>query len=292
MSVTGDGNGDSVGWRATWSRRRVLSASAAVAVGALAGAGIATSRHVVTERRTVVLPGLTRPLRAVFLVDLHYGPLVDAAAVAGWTALARAWSPDLVLWGGDLVDRAVSDDVAPLLAEVERLRAPLGAYAVLGNHDRAAFGSETSGFVDRLTTGGVRVLTNDSARVRDDLVVAGVDDLIKGRPDLAAALAGRTPGAATILLSHNPDVLPDVPADVGLTLAGHTHGGQICLPGGVPIVTSSRYGLRFARGWIDGPALGYVSRGLGFGWIPVRAYCPPELTVLDLLPSEPDPVTP
>ncbi len=273
----------------TWSRRRLLTAGAAVAVGALAGAGIATSRQVVVERHVVTLPGLTRPLRAVFLVDLHYGPLADAEDVAGWTALARAWNPDLVLWGGDLVDRALAHDPGPLLTEVARLRAPLGAYAVLGNHDHRAFRHDPSGFVARLERSGVRVLGNASARVRADLVVAGVDDLLEGRPDLDAALADRAPGTATVLLSHNPDLLPAVPVGVGLTLAGHTHGGQICLPGGVPIVTSSRYGLRFARGWADAPARGYVSRGLGFGWIPVRAYCPPELTVLDLRPG---PLTP
>ena len=79
-------------------------------------------------------------------------------------------------------------------------------------------------------------------------------------------------------------MLPEVPTDVGLTLSGHTHGGQVVLPGLGALQTSSRYGDRFLAGWVQGPARGYVSRGLGVTSIPVRINCPAELTILDLMP--------
>ena len=99
------------------------------------------------------------------------------------------------------------------------------------------------------------------------------------------ALAERPPAAPTLLLSHNPDLLPLVPNGVDLTLCGHTHGGHVRLPGIGPIVTSSAYGRRFAAGWVRTPALGYVSRGPGVGVLPVRWDCPPEVTLLTLSPA-------
>jgi hypothetical protein len=98
---------------------------------------------------------------------------------------------------------------------------------------------------------------------------------VKRRNFLSAAFA------ASHLLWHNPDLLPRVPPDVGLTLAGHTHGGQLCLPGGYPLFTSSRYGPRFAKGWVEGTARGDVSRGLGVSLLPIRFACPAELTLLE-----------
>ncbi len=121
--------------------------------------------------------------------------------------------------------------------------------------------------------------------MRDDLYVAGLDDFRNGRPDLEATLGGRPDAGATVLLSHNPDVLPEVPIEIPLTLSGHTHGGQVVLPGVGALQTSSRYGDRFLAGWVEGPARGYVSRGLGVTSVPVRINCPAELTVLDLTPS-------
>src|SRR6056297_2291592 len=113
---------------------------------------------------------------------------------------------------------------------------------------------------------------------------AKVDATLAEAPDLPAALRDRPADAACILASHNPDLLPEVPVSVSLTLSGHTHGGQVVLPFIGPPFTSSRYGRRFASGWVRGPALGYVSRGLGFGLVPIRVNCPAELTILELAP--------
>ena len=269
-------------------RRRFLSHAAAVAVTAAAGsagAQVTGTYHFDVVRERADLPGLRAPLRVAWLTDLHHGQHVRTPSVRAWIDAALDEAPDLVLLGGDLVDQTPgADGDEGLVAELARLRAPLGVLAVPGNHDHGRFrGIEP--FAALLRDAGIDVLVNRGIAIRDDLHVAGLDDLRNGRPDLGAALQERPAAAATVLVSHNPDVLPDVPTDVGLTLAGHTHGGQVVLPGVGALYTSSRYGDRFLAGWVEGPARGYVSRGLGVTSIPVRINCPAELTILDLVPA-------
>ena len=256
-------------------------------LGALGALGAATSIGAAYRfgvvRQAASLRGLRRPLRVALLADLHYGPYIRARSVAAWVEATGGEKPDLIVLDGDLVDGDVGDDTRALLDELGRLEAPLGVYAVWGNHDHHRV-SDLPRFATLLRGVGVEVLVNRGVHVRDDLYLAGIDDLRTGRPDLDAALAGRVPDAATILVSHNPDVLPEVPEDVGLTLCGHTHGGQVCIPGLGPIITSSYYGRRFAHGWVAGPARGYVTRGLGVTLLPIRVACPAELTILDLSP--------
>ena len=269
-------------------RRRFLIGAAAVAataaIGSSAAQVVGTYRFdVVLERAT--LAGLRAPLRIAWLTDLHHGQFVRTVSVRSWVDAALASESDLVLLGGDLVDQQPgSDPDDTLVAELARLRAPLGVWAVWGNHDRGRFRAMDP-FAETLRRAGIEVLVNRGVAVRDDLHLAGIDDYRTGHPDLGSALSARPAAAATVLLSHNPDVLPEVPVDVGLTLAGHTHGGQVVLPGVGALYTSSRYGDRFLAGWVEGPARGYVSRGLGVSNLPVRVNCPAELTLLDLAPT-------
>ncbi|MFC4426253.1 metallophosphoesterase [Deinococcus navajonensis] len=283
------------------TRRRVLKllGSATAAAGLLGTAGAAqTYRFGVTrEQRTVA--GLRSPLRVAFLTDLHYGPFMRAGSVSAWVQATNAERPDLVLLGGDYLDVEPGHDVQPLLNELRELRAPLGVYGVWGNHDYGSFGEGRRGLdwtvyreaLRRAFAGvGIKVLRNENRAVREDLDVAGLDDLTRGEPDVAATLRPAAgPPRATLLLSHNPDVLPELPQGVGLVLCGHTHGGQVRLPLlGAPLVPS-RYGQRYAMGWVRGahdtPA--YVSRGLGVTGVPLRVLCEPELTLLTLTPEEP-----
>jgi hypothetical protein len=250
---------------------------------ALAGGGVAGAFRFGVERHVVPVAGLGRPLRLALLADLHYGPYIRAGSVARWVDATLAQRPDLIVLDGDLVDEDPGDDAHVLLAELRRLQAPLGVYAVWGNHDHRCV-SDLPAFARSLAGVGVTVLLNSGVRLRDDVYLAGIDDFRTGRPDLPAALAGRE-GRPCVLLSHNPDVLPEVPEDVSLTLCGHTHGGQVCVPLVGPIVTSSAYGRRFAQGWVRAPARGYVTRGLGVTLVPMRVACPAELTVLDLTPE-------
>ena len=269
-------------------RRRFLTRAAAVAAAAAVGSSVAQVAgtypfDVVHERAE--LAGLRTPLRAAWLTDLHHGEFVRTASVRAWVDATLREAPDLVLLGGDLVDQTPGADAeAELFAELARLRAPLGVLAVPGNHDHGRFRGSRP-FVAYLQGAGIEVLVNRGVAVRDDLHVAGLDDLRNGRPDLGAALQDRPTTGATLFLSHNPDVLPDVPTEIGLTLSGHTHGGQVVLPGVGALQTSSRYGDRFLAGWVEGPARGYVSRGLGVTTLPVRINCPAELTILDLVPA-------
>jgi uncharacterized protein len=270
-------------------RRRFLNRAAVVAAAAAVGSTAAQvsgtyAFDVVRER--AALPGLRSPLRIAWLTDLHHGQFVRTASVRAWVDAALDEAPDLVLLGGDLVDQTSGADAdGELVDELARLHAPLGVLAVTGNHDLGRF--RGSGAVAGLLRGtGIDLLVNRGISVRDDLHVAGLDDFRVGRPDLGAALRERPAAGATLLASHNPDVLPAVPTDVALTLSGHTHGGQVVLPGVGALYTSSRYGDRFLAGWVEGPARGYVSRGLGVSTLPVRINCPAELTILDLVPGD------
>ncbi len=231
------------------------------------------------------LEGLRSPLRVAWLCDLHYGPFIRAGSVAAWVDATLALDPDLILLGGDMVDHLAGADFGPLTEQLGRLVAPLGVWGIWGNHDLSRLSDGLDEFEARLAAVGTTILVNRGRLVREDLYLAGIDDLQQGRPDLTAALAGRPPGVPVLLLSHNPDILPQVPPSVGLTLCGHTHGGQIRLPLVGPVITSSRYGRRFVSGWVEGPARGYVSRGLGVTQLPLRLACPPELTALTLSPK-------
>jgi uncharacterized protein len=269
-------------------RRAFLRRSTAVVVAAAAGsvgAQVAGTYHFEVVRERAVLVGLRSPLRVALLTDLHHGQHVRTASVRAWVDAALEEAPDLILLGGDLVDQTPgADAVEDLVAELARLHAPLGVLAVTGNHDHGRFRG-VGPFAALLRGARVDVLVNRGVSPRDDLHVAGLDDYRNGRPDLGATLRGHGSARATVLVSHNPDVLPEVPTDIGLTLSGHTHGGQVVLPGVGALYTSSRYGDRFLAGWVEGPARGYVSRGLGVTSIPVRINCPAELTVFDLVPA-------
>ncbi|GHF95137.1 putative metallophosphoesterase [Deinococcus piscis] len=288
------------------TRRQWLQRSALGVLGLgglLGGSAVAGAYGLSVTRQRQTLPELREPLRLVFLTDLHYGLYIEAGSVRRWIDTALAERPDLILLGGDFVDIRPGERPTPLLKQLSRLQAPLGVYGVWGNHDYGSFGRYDSrwrgegqpgweehrhALAAELGEAGVRLLRNQTAQPRSDLHLVGTDDWQWGeRPDLSALLAGA--GArATLLLTHNPDILPTFPQPIGLTLAGHTHGGQVRLPGVGALVVPSAYGTRYAMGWHQGeygsPA--YVSRGLGVSGLPVRTFCPPEVTVMDLLPGQ------
>lgn len=272
------------------------------------GAAQAYGQAQINTMRTS-LPGLQRPLRVALLADLHYGRFIGVRQVRRWVDQTLSTRPDLILLLGDLLDVDLSRQTpTAFLGELGRLKAPLGVYGVWGNHDYGSFGRLESGDVPgwpeqrtrlsaELSRRGLTILLNEGRPVRGDLYLGGVDDAWWGTPDAASAFRDAPVGAARLLMSHNPDYLMRLAPDYGLMLCGHTHGGQIRLPGiGAPIVPSA-YGQRFAQGWIqgDGPdsggvdsrggARGLVSRGLGVSGLPLRNLCPSELIVLELSPA-------
>jgi hypothetical protein len=159
---------------------------------------------------------------------------------------------------------------------VARLQTP--AYAVLGNHDSVDM-------LEPLTAMGVRCLVNAAIPLhRGDgtIHLVGVDDAHFYRTDnLDVALGDVPPDAFTILLSHTPELWRHAAhSDVDLMLSGHTHGGQICLPGAVPVFLSAKIPRRLGRGpWRHHDLVGYTSAGCGACVVPVRLNCPPEITL-------------
>lgn len=269
--------------------RRSLLAAAAVAALGLEGARQAHAFGVTRHKRTI--RGLRAPLRLSLLTDLHMGPYMRAEQLAQWVEASNALDPDLVVLGGDLVDRWYSGDLSEFVELLPRLQQRSGVLAVLGNHDHVCY-PDLAPLLEALDKAGVRLLTNDGFWLREDVYIAGIDDWKRGAPDVAKAFAAAAEAdraGARILVSHNPDVIPDLgsylnrPPD--LVLSGHTHGGQICLPLIGPVVTSSDYGRRFAQGWVEEATQAFISRGLGVSLLPMRMLCPPELALLELEPG-------
>ena len=283
------------GPRATRRRRRLVRARlAAVATVAVAGL-VAWSvwfapRRVRLRRRTLRLahwPAELAGLRVAVMSDLHTGaPHVDVPKVEQLVAAINRARPDLVALLGDYVDPTLpfGAAVAPeaVAAALGRLRAPLGVVAVLGNHDWVHTGPDMARC---LRAAGVTVLENDAVAAGERLWVAGVGAEGERAANPGAALARVPADAAVLLLSHHPDTFVRAPGRLALTLAGHTHGGQVALPGLGGRQIPSRFGDRFAAGHIveDGRHL-FVSIGVGTSRFPIRLLAPPEIVVLRLEP--------
>jgi len=273
--------------RREFVRTAGLAGLGAVAVGVLA---VESPHRFEINVHSRAVRGLTAGLRVALLTDFHLGPNLGPSDLARWVRASNSMRPDLVCIVGDIVDQAYRGDLSELKALLPELSAPLGVYAVPGNHDRTRY-RRFDVFREALREARVTLLVNEAVAVRDDLYLAGLDDFRVGRPDLEATLAGSAggDGVATVFLTHNPDVIPELPTEpnsgVDLLLAGHTHGGQIRLPGIGPLVTSSAYGARYASGWVPAPLPAFVSRGLGVTTLPFRFACPAEVVVLDLAPA-------
>jgi hypothetical protein len=227
-------------------------------------------------------------LRIGVISDLHAcWPLVTVRRIERIVARLLAARPDLVLLPGDFVSthtrfvrRIAVEQVAAALG---RLAAAVPTLAVLGNHDWYYGGERVAGALERV---GVPVLRNAATRVEvagGGLWIAGLDDAWTGHDDLAAALRGVDASAPSILLSHVPDPFRDLPPEVALTVAGHTHGGQVRVPGYGPLRTGTRLPRRLAHGLNqEGGRHLYVSGGVGTSALPVRFACPPEIALLTL----------
>ena len=237
---------------------------------------------------TIPVSGLPLPFDGttiLFVSDIHAGPFLSRGALAGALDRLATLRADLVIHGGDLATSNLSE--IEIHAEaLARLRAPLGVFAVLGNHDH--YTRDLAGLEAFYERCGIRLLRNDAAAVsRGGSVVAlaGIDDWNIGRPDLGRAMRVASevaPGAPVILASHNPDALFEAArGGVALVLAGHTHGGQVRIPGRPVLVRMSRYRLDEGH-FTAGATHLVVSRGLGVSGLPLRVYCPPEALAITL----------
>jgi predicted MPP superfamily phosphohydrolase len=233
-------------------------------------------------------PAACSGFRIAVLADLHVGsPFNGLANLDEVVELTRKAAPDMVLLAGDYVIHGVVggsfEPPEAIARTLGRLEAPAGVYAVLGNHDWWFDPARVQAALEAVSIPVLEDRAVPIAHGRCRFWLAGVSDYWEGRHDVAAALQEVPADAAVILFTHNPDGFPQVPARVALTIAGHTHGGQVYLPGvGRPIVPSI-WGERYAIGHVEesGRHL-FVSSGVGTSILPVRFLVPPEVSVLTL----------
>jgi len=242
-------------------------------------------------RRTLGLPtvsvdlvgahGLTG-LKIALVSDLHAGSYLGATALEAVAQRVSALEPDLVCLPGDLINSR-PEELGLLPGFLRALRAPLGVFAVPGNHDHT-WCPDMAQWVGAIEATGVRVLLNRGTRLSfgdSTIWLAGVDDYAEGAVDLERALDGRRLGEPCVLLAHQPDFFAEsLRADVDLTLSGHTHGGQVRVGSWAP--------MRHTRfDWLDGHfEIGgrhlVVSRGIGATLLPLRLGAPPEVPILTI----------
>lgn len=222
-------------------------------------------------------------LRIVHLTDIHHSLFTALERVERAVHLSNRLRADLVALTGDYVTMS-PDYVWPVAEALGKLRARLGVFAVLGNHD---FQVDADEVTRALRAFHVRVLRNSSQPVRRGaatLWIAGIDDIWYGADDLSAALECIPPGDPKILLCHNPVGIRRAAAHgVDFMLSGHTHGGQVRLPLVGGVYGRSKFGERFVDGWNQFRRTQiYVSRGIGKVLVPVRVGCPAEIACLRL----------
>ena len=271
--------------------RRVLQAGAGLTAlgGATTAYGFWEASQIRIRRAVVALPHLPQAFAGktiAVLADFHHGPFVGIAFIRAALRMAGALAPDVFALVGDFAHKGThtAEQLPPCLEALSQLTAPLGVFAVPGNHDMQKHGQV---YREEVRKTPIVDLTNRSIRLSaggESLWLAGVDDLWWGKPDLNAALRGVPPGAAVVLLCHNPDFAEDAPDNrVGLILSGHTHGGQAYFPGLGSAFLPSKYGDKYRCGLVRGPSSQvYVSRGLGESCVPLRLNCPPEINLLTL----------
>lgn len=272
----------------------VIVSSALVVEGKSIIEGTEDPRLVSVEIPLARLPAAWDGLTIVQLSDFHYDPHLTLAPIRKAIEITNGLRPDLIVLTGDFVtvppfskifhtNRQAARVAEPCAALLAQLSAPLGVFAVLGNHDAA---SDPGFIVENLQANRIQALRNRALpleRQGKRLWLAGVDDVLEGNPDLDLTLQGIPPAEAVIALVHEPDYARRVARHpVDLQLSGHSHGGQIVLPlVGPPYLPP--LGRRFPKGLYRLGALTiYTNVGLGTIRIPVRLNCPPEITLIKL----------
>jgi len=266
------------------SRRGALRALVASSVGVGTGVmayGMVYERHRV-ERLSLDLTVTGLPpeldgIRIGLITDIHHSETVPADDVARAVALLVDARPDIVVLGGDYVTFGDRNFVAPVAELLSPLAgAPLGSFAVLGNHD------DDRDMPAALAARHFTVLKDQRTQLTirgETLDIAGIRFWTRRPADIARVLRGA--GATTILLAHDPRRLAEAARfDVQLVLSGHTHGGQVVLPG-VGAIAGRKFPVLAGVGTAENATV-FVSRGVGTVYVPVRINCPPDVSVLTL----------
>lgn len=266
------------------TRRDALRALVATGVGVAAAPlayGAAYERHRIQRVEQDIpvsgLPPALDGLRVGLITDVHHSAAVSADAVTRAVELLREARPDMIVLGGDYVtfgNRAFVDPVAELLAPLAH--APHGSFAVLGNHD------DDRDMPAALERNGFTVLKDQHTRVQirhEPLDVVGIRFWTRRMPHLTEVVRGT--GPHTILLAHDPRRLRQAAQlDIPLVLSGHTHGGQVLLPG-LGAIAKKDFPVLAGHGRELNTSV-FVSRGVGTVYVPIRVNCPPDVALLTL----------
>jgi predicted MPP superfamily phosphohydrolase len=270
-----------------FSRRDLLKGIAATGIGAATGTlahGYLYERHHLELTRqtlhVVGLPPALSGLRIGFLTDFHRSETVSHEMVARAVQMVMAEAPEMIVLGGDYVTWGDRRFVGPAADALAPLAAPNGVFAILGNHD------DDRDMPAALTAKGFVVLRDARTRLMvrgETMDLAGIRYWTRRASDIAHVLRGASPNV--LLLAHTPMRLAEATAlAVPLVLSGHTHGGQIVLPG-VGAIAAREFPVIAGVGRREGTVI-FVSRGVGTVYIPVRLNCPPEVAILTLQPIE------
>lgn len=276
------------------TRRKFVGLAAAAGGAALAADSILLEpnrprivrREIALRRWPAKLEGFTIAL----LSDFHYDPTFSVHPLHAAIGMVNALHPELIVLTGDFVSMPWFGDPAeaasaaqPCAQLLRQMQAPLGLWAVLGNHD--AF-TDPDRVTSALRAAGIQVLSNQSIPIERDgtrFWLSGVDDVIGGTADIDATLRAIPAGEATLLLAHEPDYADHVARyPVDLQLSGHSHGGQVRVPFVRPL-----YLPDLARKYVWGlyrirDLTLYTNPGLGTVGVPVRLNCPPEITLITM----------
>lgn len=223
-------------------------------------------------------------IKIVFASDFHVKPN-QQKRLEQIVNTINAQNPDLVVSVGDYVSGHTQESTMhpkQIAEELSKIKTNYGFYTTLGNHD----GWYDKVYIEELLEAkGINVLNNENVKLQinnREIYIAGVEDKMTASPNIYEALENTK--SPTILLTHTPDIFPKVPSDVNLTLAGHTHGGQVRLPLLGALIVPSDYGNKYSSGLIEekGKKM-IVTNGIGVSILPIRFNCPPEVVVIEFV---------
>jgi uncharacterized protein len=298
------------GYCVRWFRSRVVTQAGAAAplldpsrrifmqtsLGALAaapvlisgyGASYASSGWEVEEVHLSLSPShpFDRPLKVVQVSDIHSGLFMTPVQMRHCVQAIQQLEPDLFVMTGDFISNSAAD-LPPCIKEMALVKSRYGSFAVLGNHEH--WYGEAEKIIAAFEGAGISMLHNAHRVVETDrgsIAIAGIDDLHAGRPDLGRALEGLNPACPTMLLSHRPEIFPQAAArNIGLTVSGHYHGGQVKVSALGLSVSLAHLLSSYPEGLYRlGKSHLYVNRGLGTTGTPVRVNASPEITLFHLI---------
>jgi uncharacterized protein len=228
--------------------------------------------------------------RIALVTDIHRGTFFSEDRVASLVERVNALDADLIVLGGDYVYRGTKY-AASCFKQLEGLRAPLGVFGVLGNHDYGNYKKGEDGpnaVIEAMEQAGITLLREDAVWIEkgaERIRLGGVSDASVDKPRFTPTVKGTTEDDLVLLVSHDPDYSEDLPEnEIDLVLSGHTHGGQVTLFGRWAFYVPSKYGQKYRTGMVENDVTDVIiSNGVGTSTIPpLRLFCRPQIVIITL----------